>query len=76
MAEYSHLNLSDMQQREWAILDTYDMYAPRYDRPQTVRAVRRWFDDAGLEDIVVEQGPNGVIGRGRKPPFSKEARNG
>jgi hypothetical protein len=27
--------------REWAILDTFDMYGPRYDMPQSFRAWRR-----------------------------------
>lgn len=67
IAEYSHLGLSDDLAREWAILDTFDMYSPAYDHPQTLRTVRQWFADARFEDVVVERGPNGIIGRGRRP---------
>ncbi len=67
IAQYGHLNLSKDLGTEWAILDTFDMYAPEYDQPQTLEAIRRWFEDAGLEHVVVKKGPNGIIGRGCKP---------
>lgn len=67
IAEYSHLGLSDALAREWAILDTFDMYSPAHDHPQTLATVQQWFADAGLVDVVVERGPNGIIGRGRRP---------
>lgn len=67
IAEYSHLELPDDLAREWTILDTFDMYSPAHDHPQTLTTVRRWFVDAGFEDAVVERGPNGIIGRGRRP---------
>jgi SAM-dependent methyltransferase len=65
--EYSHLGLPPETNRDWAVLDTFDMYAPAYDLPQDIATVRRWFHDAGLEQVVVRFGPNGVVGRGRKP---------
>jgi hypothetical protein len=65
--EYSHLGLPPETNRDWAVLDTFDMYAPAYDLPQDIATVRRWFSDAGLERVVVRYGPNGVVGRGRKP---------
>jgi len=46
IAEYGHLGLRDNLAREWAILDTFDMYAPIYDKPQSLRTVRRWFAEA------------------------------
>jgi hypothetical protein len=52
---------------ELSLLDTYDMLAPAYDRPQTVREVRRWFADAQLECVEVGPGYNGVQARGRRP---------
>ncbi|HYN08262.1 MAG TPA: class I SAM-dependent methyltransferase [Vicinamibacterales bacterium] len=64
--EYSQLGLAPDTNRDWAVLDTFDMYAPAYDLPQDIATVRRWFSDAGLERIVVRYGPNGVVGRGRK----------
>jgi hypothetical protein len=65
--QYDHLGLSPSMNREWAVLDTFDMYAPAHDHPQTVQTVRRWYSDAGFVDVVAEYGPNGVIGRGRRP---------
>jgi len=32
---------------EWSILDTFDLYSPRYDRPQSWRAVETVLKDAG-----------------------------
>jgi 2-polyprenyl-3-methyl-5-hydroxy-6-metoxy-1,4-benzoquinol methylase len=52
--------------REMSELDTLDMLAPRYDRPQTLQTVRSWFEEADLADIVVAPGYNGVEGRGRR----------
>jgi SAM-dependent methyltransferase len=64
--EYSHLNLPPQTNREWAILDTFDMYSPAHDHPRSIGEVRRWFEAAGLERVVVEFGPNGVVARGRR----------
>ena len=57
--------LSEEQLEEWALLDTFDMLAPQYDRPQTARTVRRWLEVAGLEDIAVFHEGH-LVGRGRK----------
>jgi SAM-dependent methyltransferase len=57
--------LNDAQLREWALLDTYDMWAPAYDKPQTVATVRTWFRDAGFTDVeALHMGF--VVGRGVK----------
>jgi SAM-dependent methyltransferase/uncharacterized protein YbaR (Trm112 family) len=58
--------LSRMQLREWALLDTFDMLAPRHDHPQSVSTLRSWFSEAGLERIeVFKHGV--VVGRAIKP---------
>jgi SAM-dependent methyltransferase len=67
IVEYSHLGLSPEHNREWAVLDTFDMYAPAYDLPQTAATLRSWYAEAGFVDVVVGDGPNGVAGRGRRP---------
>jgi len=67
IVQYDHLGLTSELNREWAILDTFDMYAPAHDHPQSLNAVRRWYQDAGLVDVSVEYGPNGVVARGRRP---------
>lgn len=61
------LPLTPQQIREWAILDTFDALAARYDSPQTVAGVRAWFEEAGLKDIDVRPGGNGILANGRMP---------
>jgi len=52
---------------EFSILDTFDKYASYYDKPQTLRAVRRWFREAGLVNVHVQYGINGITATGTKP---------
>lgn len=59
--------LSPSQLREWAVLDTFDMLAPAYDDPQTPETIRSWFEEAGLQQVELGDGTNGVVGRGTKP---------
>jgi hypothetical protein len=67
IVEYSHLGLPYALNKQWAILDTFDMYSPLYDFPQSIEEVKKWFEDAGFLDIDVTYGSNGIIGRGRCP---------
>lgn len=60
------LPLDEKQIREWAVLDTFDALSPRYDNPQTIKDVASWFEEAGLADIRVRPGGNGILGNGRK----------
>ena len=41
--------LTPEQQREWAVLDTFDMFSPEYDNPQRVKAVAAMFRRSGAE---------------------------
>jgi hypothetical protein len=59
--------ISAARARELSELDTFDMLAPRYDKPQTLRTVRSWLEEAGLEGIEVGPGYNGIEARGRVP---------
>ncbi len=52
--------------KEWTVLDTFDMLMPVYDHPQSLDDVRRWFAQAGLVDVEVGRGFNGIEGRGRR----------
>ena len=45
--------LSRPQVREWAVLDTYDMFGPAYDSPQDAPTLEAWFREAGMRDIRV-----------------------
>lgn len=69
VADYSKLlpGADDKTLKEWAYLDTFDMLAPQYDNPQTPQTFRRWHEEAGLKEIDVHLGYNGVEGRARKP---------
>jgi len=49
------------------ILSALDMFSPVHDHPQTLETVRQWFTDAGLVDVYVGTGFNGVNARGKKP---------
>ena len=44
------------------------MYSPEYDSPQTLETVRAWCEEAGLCDIFVRPGPNGINATATKPP--------
>ena len=46
-------SLSDAQIQVWAILNTYDMFSPAYDQPQSAKTLRQWFDEAGMHDVVI-----------------------
>jgi hypothetical protein len=59
--------LNDDQLLDFAVLDTFDMLSPAYDRPQTPQTLRSWLTKAGLEDIQVSK-VNHLVGRGRKNP--------
>src|SRR5207253_111536 len=57
--------LSKSHLREWAVLDTFDMFAPRYDQPQTLSTLRDWFEEADMENVDVFR--RGIyVGRGTK----------
>jgi 2-polyprenyl-3-methyl-5-hydroxy-6-metoxy-1,4-benzoquinol methylase len=39
------------EQVEWSVLDTVDMYTPRYDRPMTWKAIMRALHEVGAQNI-------------------------
>jgi SAM-dependent methyltransferase len=59
------LPLSREQLFEWALLDTFDMLSPAYDKPQTSRTIQRWFEEAGLQDVQIVKNYL-AVGKGRK----------
>jgi 2-polyprenyl-3-methyl-5-hydroxy-6-metoxy-1,4-benzoquinol methylase len=44
------------RQIEWSVLDTVDMYTPRYDRPMTWKSVLRTLQEAGARNIMGDRG--------------------
>jgi ubiquinone/menaquinone biosynthesis C-methylase UbiE/uncharacterized protein YbaR (Trm112 family) len=67
VADYSFLGLKGQLLKEWSYLDTFDMLAPRYDRPARIRTVRRWARDANLEAVAAEYTPHGIVLRATVP---------
>ena len=68
VCDYRHelTGIPDDVLREMALLDTYDMLAPRYDKPQRRATLARWMREDGLVDVEVAPGYNGFEARGRK----------
>ncbi len=61
------LDYTDEELKQVKILSALDMLAPVHDHPQTLDNVRAWCQEAGLADIEVRTGFNGINARGRKP---------
>ena len=67
IVEYSHLIKDYQLNKQWAILDTFDMYSPAHDHPCSIQTLKSWFMEEGFVNIHVAYGPNGIIGRGIRP---------
>lgn len=69
IADYSKElpNADDKTLKEWAYLDTFDMLSPMYDYPQTVKTFKSWHEEAGLVEIDLHLGYNGIEARAAKP---------
>lgn len=54
VADFTDADLlkDDEQRMTWSILDTVDMYTPRYDEPLTYRAVMKVMAEVGARDVV------------------------
>jgi 2-polyprenyl-3-methyl-5-hydroxy-6-metoxy-1,4-benzoquinol methylase len=52
--------------KEFAVVDIFDMLAPAYDLPVTLEEFLSWHQEAGLTEIDVHYGYNGIEGRGTK----------
>ena len=66
IVEYSHLGLSKKINLEWSILDTFDMYSPKHDHPQSKKNVEHWLKTSGFKKIILDYGQNGVICKAQK----------
>ncbi len=71
------LPLSHAQVREWAILDTFDMYSAIFDQPQSVATVESWLRELDLAEIEVFR-KGFVVGRatGNTADFDEAADRG
>ena len=61
----AHPDLDDEHARAWALLDTFDMWAPAYDQPQSKNTIRKWFVQGGFANIEVFR-DGFFVGRGVK----------
>ena len=68
IADHSREGLEGAVLKEWAYLNSYDMFSPIHDHPQTLESVRAWFRESGFRDYDVHYGYNGIEGRGTAPP--------
>ena len=59
--------LSKKELIDWAILDTFDMLSPAYDKPQTLKTLREWAVTSNLEIIYCGRGDNGYVLVAKKP---------
>jgi ubiquinone/menaquinone biosynthesis C-methylase UbiE len=65
--DYSRKGLKGDILKEWAYLDTLDMWSPRHTHPQTKTTFAQWFKDEGFVDVDICYGYNGIEGRGTRP---------
>ena len=61
------LNYTDAELKQVKILSALDMLSPVYDQPQRMEDVRRWFKKAGLVDVQLKHGYNGINAKGKRP---------
>jgi SAM-dependent methyltransferase len=66
----NHQGLTEDQLREWAILDTFNVLAPQYEHSHNLDEIQSWFEEAGLSNIQVQGGGNGIKGCGCKSALS------
>jgi hypothetical protein len=61
------LHYTEDELKQVKVLSAFDMLSPKYDSPQRIQTVRRWFEEAGLTEIETKFGYNGINAKGRKP---------
>ncbi|MSP59295.1 MAG: SAM-dependent methyltransferase [Myxococcales bacterium] len=61
-----YAGLTAAQEVELSVLDTFDALSPAFDQPQYVRTMQRWCREAGLVDVEVKRGGNGIEVRARR----------
>jgi SAM-dependent methyltransferase len=76
VADYSPLGLEGDMLKEWSYLDTFDMLAPRYDRPVRIRTFRRWAQRANLRKVSTEYTAHGIVLRATAPSLGEGAAEG
>jgi ubiquinone/menaquinone biosynthesis C-methylase UbiE/uncharacterized protein YbaR (Trm112 family) len=67
IGDYSDVLQDDQTLLEWAKLDTFDMLAPRYDKPARAKTLARWCAALDLDAITIKPGYNGFEIHARRP---------
>ena len=49
-----------------AIMDTFDALSPTFDKPATMKELKRLFEGCGYQDFEVWEGGTGLVGNGVK----------
>jgi SAM-dependent methyltransferase len=57
---------TDEELKQVKILSALDMLSPVYDQPQRMEDVRSWFEHAGLVDVELKRGYNGINAKGKR----------
>ena len=60
--------LSKEEQKEWIILDTFDMFSPQYDNPQKIKDVDLFFKQLEMKNVF---GINIICGNNLKVAILK-----
>lgn len=60
------LNYTDQELKQVKILSALDMLSPRYDQPQRMEDVKEWFERAGLVEIQLKRGYNGINAKAKR----------
>ena len=60
------LNYTDEELKQVKILSALDMLSPVHDQPQRMDDVRVWFEEAGLVEIQLKRGYNGINAKGKR----------
>ena len=55
-------SLSYKQLLDWAILDTFDMFSPKYDQPQDIEDVREWFKKQTYQKVRLNLAATELLG--------------
>lgn len=69
------LHYTEPELKQIKVLSAFDMLSPRYDTPQRIEDVRRWFEEAGLIEIETKFGYNGINAKGKRPPATQAKSN-
>jgi hypothetical protein len=58
---------TDEELKQVKILSALDMLSPVHDHPQRMDDVQRWFEEAGLVEIQLKRGYNGINAKAKRP---------